>query len=108
MRVEGLQVQRREIRGSFKEKGIRWFEVLAKEKETCMSEEGGFAIRWRPTVWDPGCGVLQTVNPIAHNLWAFCRMFDSWKWQLKLEEGCMYSWLPVPLAIGEAKPHHLV
>lgn len=50
MRVEGLQVQGWEILGSFKEKGIGWFEVLAKEKETCMSEEGGFAIRRGRTV----------------------------------------------------------
>lgn len=60
MSVKGLQVQGWEILGSFKEKGIRWLEVLAKEKETCMSEEDGFAIRQAPALWDPGCGVLHT------------------------------------------------
>lgn len=38
MSIETLQAQGWEILGSFKEKGIRWFEVLAKEKGTCQKK----------------------------------------------------------------------
>lgn len=52
-------------------------------------------------MWCPPYGM--SVNPIARSLLPLCLLLDKWKWQLKLEERCMYSWLPISLTIGGAR-----